>query len=150
MTQKPLLMERHVPPSLNDMQELAEYIISELPIGLKKYVGKLQVEVEDFPDAHIEEELELESPFDILGIYQSAGPINKNSISGKARKDMIILYRRPILDSWAESEDDLSNLVNQVILGEIGHHFGMTDAEMDIFEDEMIKEDDLIICGEAE
>ena len=148
MTQKPILMERHVPPTLNDMQELAEFIIGALPVGLKKYVGKLRAEVEDFPDAYIEEELELDSPFDILGIYQSAGPINKKSLSGKSRKDMIILYRRPILDSWAESEEDLATLINQVILGEIGHHFGMTDVEMDIFEDEMISKDDLIICGE--
>jgi len=144
-----LMMGYTTPPSLDDIQEMAMNVIGSLPIGLKKYVGKLQIEVEEFPDAFIEEELELDSPFDVLGIYQSKNPaaIGKISQSATTRKDSIILYRRPLLDAWSELGSDLTLLINRTILGEIGHHFGLTECEVDIFEEEMIASDKLIVCA---
>jgi predicted Zn-dependent protease with MMP-like domain len=127
-----------VPPSLEDIEEMASIIISELPDGLRKYISKPKVTVEDFPDAFIEQELELETPFDLAGCYQSAGPAAIGHLASNAkRQDTLYLYRRPILDQWAETGEDLMRLINRVILQEIGHHFGFTPEDIEMYEEDM-------------
>lgn len=128
-----------LPPSVDDIQAIAEEIISDLPKGIEKYIGKLNVVVEDFPDDYIQEELEVETPFDLLGCYQSSGPaaIGGHLATNMKRRDSLYLYRRPILDAWAETEEDLNRIINRVLLQEIGHHFGMTPDEIDMYEEEM-------------
>jgi predicted Zn-dependent protease with MMP-like domain len=127
-----------VPPSLEDIGEIAEAIIDELPDGLQKHTGKLKVIVEDFPDAFIEQELELETPFDLLGCYQSSGPakIGHLATNGK-RQDTIYLYRRPILDTWADTSEDINRLINRIIIHEIGTHFGFTQDDIEMYEEDM-------------
>lgn len=152
MESKAKMMGFSTPPSLDDLTEIAEEIVDELPKELNKYIGKLKIEVEEFPDEYIEAELELESEFDLLGCYQSSGPaaIGKLPVSGKGnnRRDVLYLYRRPILDAWCETGDDLTMLVNRVILQEIGTHFGFTESEIEILEEDMVAEyeDQLIVC----
>jgi len=127
-----------VPPSLEDIQEIAESIIDELPEGMSKYIRKLKVVAEDFPDAFVEQELELDTPFDLLGCYQSAGPALTGHLgAGAKRQDTLYLYRRPILDQWADSNEDLTRLINRVILHEIGHHFGFTPEDIEMYEEDM-------------
>ncbi|MBI1215850.1 MAG: acetylglutamate kinase [Alphaproteobacteria bacterium] len=129
-----------VPPSLEDIEEIAETVIDALPSGLHKHIGKLKAVVEDFPDAFIEQELELETPFDLLGCYQSPGPACSSGHmggAGKKKQDAIYLYRRPILDAWADTGEDLTRLVNRVILQEIGHHFGFSQDDIDLYEEDM-------------
>jgi predicted Zn-dependent protease with MMP-like domain len=128
-----------VPPSLEDIQAIAEAIIDDLPDGLQKRTGsKLKAVVEDFPDAFIEQELELETPFDLLGCYQSSGPAVLGHLGqAKKRQDTIYLYRRPILDVWADGSEDLTKLVNRVIIHEIGTHFGFTPDEIEMYEEDM-------------
>lgn len=117
---------------------MAETIIDALPEGLHKHIGKLKVAVEDFPDAFIEQELELETPFDLLGCYQSSGPASLGRANGNAkRQDVIYLYRRPILDAWADAGEDLTRLINRVILQEIGHHFGYSQDDIELYEEDM-------------
>jgi predicted Zn-dependent protease with MMP-like domain len=124
-----------VPPSLDDIEEIAETILDAMPAGLHKHVGKLKVMVEDFPDAFIEQELELETPFDLLGCYQSSSPVSGNATA--RRQDVIYLYRRPVLDAWAETGEDLTRLINRVMLQEIGHHFGFSQDDIDLYEEDM-------------
>ena len=127
-----------VPPSLEDISEIAETIIDELPDGLHKRTGKLKAVVEDFPDAFVEQEMELETPFDLLGCYQSSGPVTIGHLGSTQKKqDKIYLYRRPILDMWAETGEDLTRLVNRIIINEIGTHFGFTPEEIEMYEEDM-------------
>jgi predicted Zn-dependent protease with MMP-like domain len=127
-----------VPPSLEDIQEIAEAILSDLPEGLQKYTSKLKVVVEDFPDDFIQQELEIETAFDLLGCYQSAGPAALGHLAGNTkRQDTVYLYRRPILDAWAETSEDLTRMINRVILTEIGHHFGFTPEDLEMYEEDM-------------
>ena len=138
MERKAIYVGFTAPPSIDDLREIAENIIDELPEGLHKRTGKLGVVVEDFPDAFIEQEMELETPFDLLGCYQSAGPAAIGHLgSAKTRQDTLYLYRRPILDAWAETGEDLTRLVNRVILQEIGHHFGYSPEEIEMYEEDM-------------
>lgn len=127
-----------MPPSLEDISEIADTILDELPDGLQKYTGKLKIQVEDFPDAFVEQEMELETPFDLLGCYQSSGPAVTGHLAANAkRQDTLYLYRRPILDFWVESGEDIARVINRVMLHEIGHHFGFTTDEIDMYEEDM-------------
>jgi predicted Zn-dependent protease with MMP-like domain len=128
-----------VPPSTDDIQQIAEIIIDGLPDGMRKHTGgkRLKAVVEDFPDAFIEQELELETPFDLLGCYQSCSPAQRGNTKGGRKEDTIYLYRRPILDMWADGNEDLTRLINRVILHEIGTHFGFTQDDIDMYEEDM-------------
>lgn len=127
-----------VPPSIEDIQSIAETVLGELPDGLEKRVGKLKIVVEDFPDDFIQQELELETPFDLMGCYQSSGPAAIGHLGTNAkRQDVLYLYRRPILDVWAELGEDLTRLINRAMLHEIGHHFGFSSDEIEMYEEDM-------------
>ncbi len=88
------------------------------------------IRVEDFATEDVLRELQLESPFDLLGLYQGVS-LDKRSVMDLPRMpDMVFLYRRPMLDCWAEGEETLGHLVTHVLVHEIGHHFGLSDADM--------------------
>jgi predicted Zn-dependent protease with MMP-like domain len=113
-------------------------ILDELPEGLQKYIGKLKILVEDFPDAFIEQEMELETPFDLLGCYQSSGPAAIGHLAANTKKqDTLYLYRRPILDIWIEAGEDIAHVINRVMIQEIGHHFGFSSDEIEMYEEDM-------------
>lgn len=127
-----------VPPSLEDVEAIANMILDDLPQGLQKYTGKLKILIEDFPDAFIEQELELKTPFDLLGCYQSSGPAAIGHLAaGAKRQDTLYLYRRPILDIWIDSGEDIAQVINRVIIQEIGHHFGFSNDEIEMYEEDM-------------
>ncbi len=139
METKSIFVGFTVPPSLEDIGEIAETILDELPDTLRKHTSKLKIEVEDFPDDFVAQEMELETQFDLLGCYQSAGPAAIGHLAGGAsRQDTLYLYRRPILDAWAETGDDLAKLINRVIIQEVGHHFGFTTDEIEMYEEDML------------
>lgn len=127
-----------VPPSIEDVASIAETILEDMPEGLQKYIGKLKITVEDFPDAFIEQEMELETPFDLLGCYQSCGPAAIGHLAKAKQQDTLYLYRRPILDVWVDSGEDLTRVINRVILQEIGHHFGFSPDEIEMYEEDML------------
>lgn len=128
-----------VPPSIEDIEAIADGILDELPEALRKHTSSIKIQVEDFPDAFIEQEMELETPFDLLGCYLSDGRAAVGHMGkGGKREDVLYLYRRPILDSWADSGEDLARLVNRVMLQEIGHHFGYAPEEIELYEEDMI------------
>jgi predicted Zn-dependent protease with MMP-like domain len=123
-----------VAPSLADIDEMAREALKELPEPLAGHTRDVVVHVADFPDEDVCEEMDLESPFDILGLYQGIALDEKTTDSSGALPDMVFLYRRPILDYWCESGLDLSDIVRHVLVHEIGHHFGFSDAEMEAVE----------------
>jgi len=128
-----------VPPSLEDITGIAETVLEGMPEGLQKYIGKLKILVEDFPDAFIEQEMELETPFDLLGCYQSCGPAAIGHLaSNTKRQDTLYLYRRPLLDVWVDTGEDLTRVINRVMIHEIGHHFGFSTDEIEMYEEDML------------
>ena len=100
------------------------------------------IRVEDFPDSETEEEMDLDSPFDLLGLYRGSSMLHKSVSDSTPQIDLIFLYRRPILDLWCESSDDLLSIVRHVLIHEIGHHFGFSDADMERLEDEAVAADE--------
>ncbi|HEX7968435.1 MAG TPA: metallopeptidase family protein [Stellaceae bacterium] len=125
-----------LPPSLGDLDALAERALATIPAELKRHLGRVVIRVVEFPDAETEEEMELDSPFDILGLYRGVALPRKSVSDVRAEPDLIFLYRRPLLDYWCETGEDLYDLVRHVLIHEIGHHFGFSDEDMDRIEAE--------------
>jgi predicted Zn-dependent protease with MMP-like domain len=124
------------PPSLADFDALAGAALATIPAELKRFVGPVVIRVEEFPDEETEREMDLESPFDLLGLYRGVALPHKSGGASGSTPDMIFLYRRPILDYWCETGEDLAHVVRHVLIHEIGHHFGFSDDDMERIEGE--------------
>jgi predicted Zn-dependent protease with MMP-like domain len=122
------------PPSLAEIETLAARALGVIPRRLKLHLGPVVIRVEEFPDAETEAEMELESPFDLLGLYRGVALPLKSVSDPRPHLDMIFLYRRPILDFWCDTGEDLFEVVRHVLIHEIGHHFGFSDADMERIE----------------
>ena len=123
-----------LPPSLADLEQMAQAAFAALPPELKAPLGDVLIRVEEFPDEETERDMELESPFDILGLYRGVAMPHKSIMDPRTGIDMIHLYRRPILDYWCETGEDLGHVVRHVLIHEIGHHFGFSDEDMERIE----------------
>ncbi len=119
-----------VPPSLAEIEALAARAFAAIPAEFKDNLEPVVIRVEEFPDEDTEAAMDLDSPFDLLGLYRGLA-LPKKSVGDPAPEiDMIFLYRRPILDYWCETGEDLADIVRHVLIHEIGHHFGFSDADM--------------------
>ncbi len=94
----------------------------------------LIIRVEDFPEESVVEAMKLDSEFDLLGLFQGVGLPFQSETAPQLMPNMIWLYRRPILDYWAEHEETLGAIVTHVLVHEIGHHFGLSDDDIDAIE----------------
>ncbi|MET4699206.1 putative Zn-dependent protease with MMP-like domain [Constrictibacter sp. MBR-5] len=121
-------------PSIEEMEEMAERAFETIPPELSRHVRGVVIHVDEFPDAETEREMELESPFDLLGLYRGVSLAEKSVLAPTTDLDMIYLYRRPILDYWCDTGEDLEHVVRHVLIHEIGHHFGLSDEDMDAIE----------------
>ncbi|HUC71682.1 MAG TPA: metallopeptidase family protein [Stellaceae bacterium] len=123
-------MTDRIPPTLADIEALANRALGSIPRRLKRHLGDVLIRVEEFPDEETEVAMGLDSPFDILGLYRGVALPHKSVSDPRPSLDMIFLYRRPILDFWCETGEDLAHLVRHVLIHEIGHHFGFSDEDM--------------------
>ena len=122
------------PPGLADMETIARGAYGTIPNEMRRFVGDVVIRVEEFPDEETEREMELESPFDLLGLYRGVSLDRKSITDAPDDIDMIFIYRRPVLDYWCETGEDLAHIVRHVLIHEIGHHFGFDDTDMDRIE----------------
>ena len=122
-------------PSLDDFEAMARDAYAGLPEEFRALAGDIVFRVDDFPGEDVIEEMELESEFDILGLFQGPDLAAQEAGYGYGSQTMIFLYRRPILDYWAEHQEKLGDVVRHVLIHEIGHHFGLSDEDMHDIED---------------
>ncbi len=130
-------------PSLADIEIIAGEEFARIPETLRRHVTDVVIRVEDFPDAETAAEMELESPFDLLGLYRGVALTEKSLGWTPEDLDMIFLYRRPLLDYWRESGEEFRHLVRHVLIHEIGHHFGLSDDDMEALENQAGDDADL-------
>ena len=125
------MIQRHTtPPSLAELENIAAIEFERIPDELRRHLGAILFRIEEFPDEETEGEMDLESPFDLLGLYRGVHLGHKTTGLVANDVDMIFLYRRPILDEWCASGEALPALIRQVLIHEIGHHFGLSDDDM--------------------
>jgi len=122
-------------PSLDDLAVLAEAAFADLPEEFRRMTGEVIFRVDDFASKEVLDELGIEDPFDLTGLYQGVDLARRSVFDPSPQPSMVFLYRRPILDEWADhGEVTLEELVAHVLVHEIGHHFGLSDADIDTIE----------------
>jgi predicted Zn-dependent protease with MMP-like domain len=122
-------------PSLDDLAALADAAFQTLPEGFRRLAGDVVFRVDDFPPDEVLDELGIEDAFGLTGLYQGVDIGHRDAGGPAAGPSMIFLYRRPILDEWAEhGEVTLEELVTHVLVHEIGHHMGLSDAQIEAVE----------------
>jgi predicted Zn-dependent protease with MMP-like domain len=121
-------------PDLAVFQTLANQAWNRLPSQFRQMCGDLVIRIDDFAEDDVLDELEIESPFELLGLYQGVSLDQKSVGDAPREPDMVFLYRRAILDEWANGEDTLGEIITHVLIHEIGHHFGFSDSDMDNIE----------------
>jgi predicted Zn-dependent protease with MMP-like domain len=121
-------------PGLEELEGLALDALSVIPEPLRAHVGNVAIQVEEFPDEDVVRDMELETPFDLLGLYQGISLDRQSLHDIRHDVDRIFLYRRPLLDYWCETGEDLRHLIRHVLIHEIGHHFGLSDDDMEALE----------------
>ena len=119
------------PPTAEDIEAMAQKALEEIPPALARHVAAVAIHVEDFPDAATCRAMRLDSPWELLGLYQGVSLDRKSVEDLPEDLDHVYLYRRPMLDHWIEEGGALEDLVQSVLLHEIGHHFGFSDADME-------------------
>ena len=122
-------------PSADAIERMAQKVLVELPEPFRSHVRGVVIRVQDFPDDATLDEMGIESPFELLGLYHGV-PVGRDSELAPPRTDvdMIFLYRRPLLDYWCETKEPLEDIVRNTLIHEIGHHFGFSDEDMDEIE----------------
>ncbi|OJU14104.1 MAG: hypothetical protein BGN86_08485 [Caulobacterales bacterium 68-7] len=126
-----------VAPSLDDFARLAEAAFAALPEGFRQLTGDVLFRVEDFATEEVLESLGIEDAFELTGLYQGVDLGRRTVFDPTPQASMVFLYRRPILDEWAERGDlPLGELISHVLVHEIGHHFGLSDDDIHRLEDE--------------
>ncbi|RPF72253.1 metallopeptidase family protein [Aurantiacibacter spongiae] len=131
-------MDRTVglPPTASELEAMACRTLARLPDQFARHLGEVILQVEDFADRALLAQLGIDDAFGLTGVYEGL-PLTERSIEHSGTMpDRIRLFRRPILDEWAERGDEtLEHLVAHVVIHEIGHHFGLSDADMHALED---------------
>jgi predicted Zn-dependent protease with MMP-like domain len=124
-------------PSLAEFEALADAAYARLPAAFRAMCKGLVVRVVDFPSDEVLDDMEIEDPFGLLGLFTGIGLAHDAAVAESGRlPNQIHLYRRPILDYWAEHEESLGSIVMHVMVHEIGHHFGLSDADIERIERE--------------
>ena len=117
------------------IERLAEEAIGRLPEAFRVHLDGVVLRIEEFGDEEVLAELGIEDPFELSGLYSGRSMREQSSMASGELPPMIHLYRRPLLDEWAETGVSLEELVTHVIVHEIGHHFGFSDEDMHAIEE---------------
>jgi predicted Zn-dependent protease with MMP-like domain len=121
-------------PSLAELEVLASDVYRSLPRRFRDLCADLVIQVDDFPTEEVLDHMGAESEFDLLGLFQGIGLPFRAESDPIQMPNMIWIYRRPMLDYWAEHDETLGAIVKHVLVHEIGHHFGLSDGDMEAIE----------------
>ncbi len=123
-----------LPPSVAEIEAIARAALDRLPEPFARHVGNIVLVIDEFADQETLAEMGMEDPFELTGLYQGRPLTEKSVEESGALPDRVSLYRRPILDEWAEGGEELEHLVSHILIHEIGHHFGFSDEDMHALE----------------
>lgn len=132
MDQQRIIMNFSVPPSAEDLLVMAQEIFETLPEEIMEFCDALSIDIEEFPDETTIGELELDDAYELLAVYQSGREISPGVESKVANDDdVLMLYRRPILDCWCDSGEDLGTVIREVMIEELGSRFDFSEKDIE-------------------
>ncbi len=120
-------------PSADEIEEMGRRVLRQLPVAFLAQCGNVALRVEEFADDETLAEMDIDDPFELAGLYRGV-PLTERGHDDPTGLDIVFLYRRLILDWWAEGEDSLEHLIRHLVVHEIGHHFGYSDEAMEAVE----------------
>lgn len=130
--QQQIIMNYTVPPGVDEIEVMANALLENLPEELLECCEGLAIRVEEFPDDTVSHELELEDEYDLLALYRSGKEIAPGVVKKTANDDdILIIYRRPLLDMWCESCDDLMTMLRGIMIEELGRNFEFSDDDIE-------------------
>ena len=121
---------------MGEIEALARAALARIPAPFAEHLAGVVLVVEEWADDETLDALGIEDPYDLTGLYAGRPIGDKSSMDGGTLPDRIHLYRRAILDEWVANGDDLATLVHHIVVHEVGHHFGLSDADMQLLEGE--------------
>jgi predicted Zn-dependent protease with MMP-like domain len=121
-------------PTLDEFEALAKAAWKAIPDEFRRFTTDLMMRIEEFATDDVLDSLGIESEYDLMGLYQGVSLDRKSVMDSGSQPDIVVLYRRPILDYWAAGDETLGDLITHVLIHEIGHHFGLSDADMEAIE----------------
>lgn len=132
MSRKEIIMSFSSPPSSEDINAIASSTLESLPEELLEFCDEMAIVIEELPDEAMEQELELDDPYDLIALFRKGSQIAPGIESKTANDDDVLtLFRRPLLDMWCETGDDLNILIRQIMIEELGQNFDFSDDEID-------------------
>lgn len=126
-----IIMNFSRPPTLDDLEGLAQQVLESMPDELVEACEDLTLQIEEFPDETLVQDMELESEYELIALFRSGSEVApgvKKKIAND--DDTLVLFRRPLLDFWCESSDDLATLVREVMIEEVGRAHEFTDDDI--------------------
>lgn len=132
MNQNKIIMNFSAPPSAEDIETIANAIQASLPEEILEYCEEMAIQVEEFADDATQAEMEVDDAYDLVALFRSGKEISR----GVERKvanddDVLILFRRPILDLWCDTQEDLTTLIREVMIEELGNNFEFSEDEIE-------------------
>lgn len=124
-------------PDIATFEAIARQAWQKLPAAFRERCDDVVIRVQDFAEDDVIDELGLETPFDLMGLYQGVALTQKSVSDTPQGPDVVVLYRRAILDEWANGDDSLGEIISHVLIHEVGHHFGFSDEDMEEIEDDV-------------
>lgn len=119
-------------PALDDIEALARQAWEAMPAGFRQLAAGIVFRVEDLADEEVLADLGIDDPFELTGLYQGVDLTQQSIADPRPSTPIVFLFRRAILDEWIERGNvSLSDLVAHVLVHEVGHHFGLSDEQMD-------------------
>jgi predicted Zn-dependent protease with MMP-like domain len=131
-----MVMHTHTLPTISDFEQAANEAFAQLPGTFREMTKDVVIRVEDFPTAEVLDSLHIDSPYGLLGLYHGVDLTRQSVLDVSPIPEMIFLYRRPILAYWESHDEALEDIIAHVLIHEIGHHFGLSDADMERIESE--------------
>lgn len=120
-------------PTRDDIETLALATLGRMPDPFRSHLADVVLFVEEFADPQVLKDMEIDDPFGLTGLY-TGRPVGEPAQTGDS-PPTVHLYRRPLLDEWVETGVPLDALITHVVVHEIGHHFGLSDLDMQVLED---------------
>ncbi|MEM7191951.1 MAG: metallopeptidase family protein [Pseudomonadota bacterium] len=127
-------MQKNAPPSIADFERVAAATYAQLPAAFRDMTKDVVIQIEDFATPEVLKSLNIGSPFGLLGLYHGVDLTRQSVLDVSPLPEMIFLYRRPILAYWEDHDEALEDIIAHVLIHEIGHHFGLSDDDMERIE----------------